>query len=257
MKKVLIISMVIYLIPSCSNGLFSELNRLSADPETTEPRVLSFGEESVITIQWDKDVLSDEYILYRALDGNVLNFEEVYRGVNCKYRDVDGIVEELYHYSLSKVRGLKVFERSDSAFGVFSMTREDFFENNNSRERATTLEQGTLISSNLYAYRDSFNTKIMDEDWYRISVPAGRTAYVVVRQIMPLASDGINTDFRSYLEGQPSAPVKDESEINIINGFTNSHDYYLKIYPEESKYFTGPGSGGNIVSYQIFIKRVE
>ena len=63
MKKIVHISFLAVFILSCSDGLFNELNRPSADPDITEPRVISFSEESTININWDDDILADEYIL--------------------------------------------------------------------------------------------------------------------------------------------------------------------------------------------------
>jgi hypothetical protein len=257
MKKIILISVFLSQILSCADGLYNELKRPSADPELSVPIVNSFSEEGIIGIEWKDDILADEYILYRALDSTILNFQEIYRGVDCEYRDSDGIEEYLYHYSLAKVRGLKVFDRSSPVFGVFSMTTKDFFEDNDTKENATLLEKGTLITANLYGYCDSFDSKLIDEDWYRIKVPAGSTAFVVVRQLIPLASDGTANHFKSYLEGQPAVSVIDGRDINIINGFNEKTDFFLKIFPNPTKYFDDPGPGGEIVSYQISINRVE
>lgn len=256
MKKMTIISLLSLLILSCSDGLFNELNRPSADPEISEPTVISFREESTITVLWDDDLLADEYILYRAHDGIVLNFQEIYRGVACEYSDKSGIDDYIYHYSLAKVRGLKEFELSPANVGVVSVTTDDFYEDNDSKEQATILNQGILITANLYGYQDSFGNYLTDEDWYRITVPAGCTANVIVRQLYPLASDGAENHFKSYQEGQPAVPVIDGRDINIINGSNSDENYHLEIFPNPTKYFSNPDPGGTIVSYQIFIDRV-
>ncbi len=256
MKKIIIIFLLAVLNLSCSDGLYNELNRPSADPEISEPTVISFSEESTIFVEWDDDILADEYILYRALDGSVLNFQEIYRGIECQYRDTNGNDDYIYHYSLAKVRGLRFFDMSSSAMGVVSVTTDDFYEDNNSKEKASILNQGILITANLYGYQDSFGNYLTDEDWYRISVPAGCTANVIVRQLYPLASDGADNHFKSYQEGQPSVPVVDGRDINIINGSNVNENYYLEIFPNPTKYFPNPDPGGTIVSYQIFIDRV-
>ncbi|MDA3812279.1 MAG: hypothetical protein PF518_18325 [Spirochaetaceae bacterium] len=257
MKKIIIFFIILTQILSCSEGLYEELIRLSADPEVSVPDVISFFEEGSVRVVWADDILADEYILYRALDGDVLNFKKIYRGRSTEYLDSAGIIEKIYHYSLVKVRGLKEFERSSAAIGVFSSTKEDSFEDNDTKEHATYLEQGLLFTSNLYGYRDSYNSTILDDDWYRIRVPAGCVANVIVRQLIPLATDGAANHFKSYIEGQPSVPVIDGRDINIINGFNENKDFYLKIFPNQMKYFPDPEAGGIIVSYQIFIDKVE
>lgn len=257
MKKIILIHLLPLFILSCSDGLFNELSRLTSDPEVSEPAVISFREESTIGIQWDDDVLADGYILYRALDGAILNFLEIYRGPQCEFSDTNGVDEYIYHYSLAKVRGQKEFERSSSVPGVVSVTTDDFFEDNDSVETATFLNQGILMTANLYGYRDSFGNYLTDNDWYRIRVPAGCTANVIVRQLIPLASDGAENHFKYYLEGQPAIPVIDGRDINVINGSNENRDFYLEIFPNPIKYFSTPDPGGTIVSYQIFIDKVQ
>jgi len=232
------------------------MSRINEDPGISEPRVFSFEEENTVRLEWDSDELADGYVLYKALDGPVLNFNEIYRGTSCDYIDREGAEGDLYHYSLAKVRGNKEFDKSDSVLGVISQTTCDSYEDNNNTEKATDLVQGILITANIFGFQDSHHSSLVDEDWYRVRVPAGCTANVIINQLFPLASDGAENHFKSYQEGQPAVPVIDGREINIVNGYKEPRDFYLKIFPNPTKFFPNPTAGGTIVSYRIHIDRV-
>lgn len=244
------------VIMGCSDSMIFNMARIDEDPEVSRPRVISFEEENLVRIEWDDDELADGYILYRAHDGVVLNYEEIYRGSLREYVDSDGSDGLIYHYSLAKVRGEKEFDLSPSSLGVFSVTTGDSLEDNDSREKATLLKQGISITANIYGYQDSFDSFLTDEDWYRIEVPADCTANVIVHQLIPLATDGAENYFKSYLEGQPAVPVTDNREINIVNGYSEPRDFYLKLFPNETKFFPNPVPGGKVVSYRIHIDRI-
>lgn len=255
MKRLYILILLLFLLFSCSSGLYNELSRYVADPNISKPIVISFSEEKVVKINWEKDELADEYILYRALDSAVLNFEELYRGTDCFYRDIDGTDREIYHYCLSKVRGTKIFEMSDSVTGVFSITTADIYENNDTKEQATLLRSDLI--ANIFGFRDTFYSEITsDEDWYSVIIPPRRTAHIILRQLSP-APSGENSHFDVYVEGNPAEPVKNSGDIAITNTFDYDREYYFKFYPNAGKFFPLPTTGGTIVSYQLSLGIIE
>jgi hypothetical protein len=231
------------------------MSRSVSDPEASTPVVKSFSQENVIEVYWDSDPLADEYILYRALDGAVLNYSQVYRGTDCHYSDSNGDEFDCYHYSLAKVRGDKIFPMSPSASGVLSLTMEDVYEDNDEKDKATLLTSSVI--ANIYGFRDLQMGILADEDWYSVIIPAKRTAYIILEQLSPSPSDGINTHFDMYVEGQPSEPVVNYSGPTISNTFDEEKKFRFKIFPNKGKFYPGLSAGGVIVSYKLFLEKIQ
>lgn len=245
----------VLLICSCSSGLYDEINRLVSDPEVAGPHVLSFSGENIVEISWDLDKQADEYILYRALDSAVLNFEEIYRGTSCVYTDRKGVDLDVYHYCLSKVRGKKIFEMSDPVTGIFTLTAADSFENNDHKGDASLLSSD--LYANIFGFRDIFFNEITsDEDWYYVVIPPRRTAHVVLSQISP-APSGENSHFDVYVEGCPSEPVKNTGDIAITNTFDYTKCFFFKFYPSMTKIFSSPGPADAIVRYKLSLRAID
>jgi len=254
MNKILRFLMTICLF-SCSDGLLQELSRPVADPLISKPEVLSFSEEGIIKVVWDDDELADEYVLYRALDSTILNFNEVYRGTASEYIDDLGLIGNIYHYSLSKVRGRREFDKSDPVLGILSLTKADSYENNDIKENSTLLSSD--LTANIFGYQNLSGDRLFDEDWYHVTVPPRRTAYLVLVQLNPAPSGGTDTHFDFYLEGHPSVPVINNAEMTIRNDSDRELDFRFKIFPNTGKFFPGIGAGGTIVSYRISLIRIQ
>jgi len=250
MKSILNLQFVIILfliISGCTSGIYQHLDRPLEDPEITQPRASSFKQEMTVTITWNIDERCDEYILYRRLDSDFSVDEIVYRGTGTEYIDINGINEDRYLYSLSKIRGQKEFGPSEPAFGVFSNTIQDFLEPNNTKDTAVWLEYE--FESNMYYYRNSDGEEVQDIDWFYVEVPPRRIATIVVSQ------SGLSTEdtfFYFSQVGEVPYQVINNNDIPIENRSTNTDRFYFKLYPVSSEFLNDISeAGGSIVDYTI------
>jgi hypothetical protein len=244
---VLFITELLLFLPCCTPGIYQYLNRPLEDPEISEPEAASFEQELTVTITWDNDARSDEYILYRRPDSPFSIDEIVYRGTETVYLDTAGRNEERYLYSLSKIRGRKEFGPSEPAFGVFSHTVRDVLEPNNTEANAVRLE--FEFASNMYYYRNSAGGEVQDVDWFYVEVPPRRIATIVVNQAGLTNED---TFFYYSQVGEVPFRVVNNNDIPIENRSTDTDRFYFKLYPVPSEFHSDINeAGGSIVEYTI------
>jgi hypothetical protein len=243
----LFINATLLILTSCTPGIYQHLGRPLEDPGITEPEAASFERELTVTITWDVDKRCDEYILYRRLDSAFSIDEIVYRGTETEYMDTNGVNEDRYLYSLSKIRGQQEFGPSEPAFGVFSYTIQDFLEPNNSKADAVWLE--FEFASNMYYYRNADGDEVLDVDWFYVEVPPRRIATIVVCQTGLTNED---TFFNFSQVGEVPFQVKNNNDIPIENRSTDKDRFYFKLYPVPSEFLNDISeAGGSIVEYTI------
>lgn len=231
----------------CTPGIYQYLNRPLEDPEIIKPHAASFEEELSVIITWDPDNRCDEFILYRRPDSPFSLDEIVYRGTETKYIDTNGINEDRYLYSLSKIRGRREFGPSEPVPGVFSHTVQDSLEPNNTETDAVRLE--FEFESNMYYYRNSGGDEVQDVDWFYVEVPPRRIATIVVSQAGLTAG---NTFFYFSQIGEVPFQVVNNNNIPIENRSTNTDRFYFKLYPVPAEFLNDiTEAGGTIVAYTI------
>jgi len=165
--------------------------------------------------------------------------------------DVDCADQERYLYRLNKTRGSRSFGPSASLLGVCGSFRKDLNEPNDTEDKATPLVYDLI--SNIYYYRSYSGEVLSDVDWYKVSVPARRVAYVLVMQ--DGIGDGVeNTKFEVTQPGLAASRVKNAVPIEIRNTAYVEQTFSFKIHPHVEDYFSTPEfGGGSMVSYTILI----
>jgi hypothetical protein len=255
MVKKLFIPPLVFLLVSCTPGMFELLDRTMDDPVLHKPLVESFTESNVITVRWGRDEAADEYILERAGDEINLSFIEVYRGGMTEYVDRGLPDNKRYLYRLYKTRGKKTFGPTEQALGVSSLVCRDVYEPNDTMERAIQLETIDYIA-NMYYYRAYSGEEAVDEDWYFIRIPPLRQASVVVNDSRVEESDR-PTHFEYYEYERDQKPVRQLLNFWIVNNELVTKNYYFKLYPAKSQYIgMEMPAGGAIIQYRISIGEI-
>jgi hypothetical protein len=256
-KALHIVLWVFFIMPAiaCNEGMYELLNRTTDDPFVEMPGVESFVESNSITVHWTADEGADEYLLERASDAMMLNFVTVYEGADLSYRDSGLADGARFLYRLSKRRGTKVFGPWGPVLGVSALICRDDHEVNDAIDKATAL--GTVnVISNIYYYRAYNLTEVFDIDWYYIDVPALRKISIMINDEGISADDALTaTHFRYYEHGRSGGVVLDLGPIYMYNYEASPQRFYLRIYPDESKYVDV--AGGSIVRYTIVLGHIE
>ncbi len=238
---------------SCSEGLLSDLSRVITDPVVKAPKVVSFTNDDSITVSWDKDPGADEYLLYRTRDLSVPVYDLVYRGTALSFEDTNKAEGYRYLYTLTKVRGTKLFGPSDAVLGVVSGVVLDSLEDNNTKDKASHLEWD--LQSNLYYYQSYGNEKLVDYDWYNVTVPPRRKAIIVITQ------DGLAGGAASWmtysLEGHSSATVTNGDGIEIPNYTYGEKTFYFRIAPKAVSFVNDlTRGGGSFINYTVSLNQI-
>lgn len=248
----LIIFLFSLLLLSCSEGLLGDMLRVITDPVVVEPSVTSFEKEETIKITWNADPGADEYILYKAEDAFLPVYEIIYQGPELSVSDTDVNDENLYIYTLGKVRGTKLFGPSDPVLGVGSTVLKDEHETNDKKENSTRLVWD--LDANLYYYISHNRSEVKDYDWYHVTVPPNRQANIV------LVQNGLvigNTWMNFSLESQPPEPITNNQAIHIRNTTLEEKTYNFLISPiPEDFYGDPPTSSGSLINYRIFVDSI-
>jgi hypothetical protein len=242
-------------LASCTPGMFELLDRTMDDPALHKPFVESFTESNTITVSWERDAATDEYILERAEDEKVRSFFEIYRGGMTEYVDRGLPDNKRYVYRLYKRRGKKTFGPTEQALGVSSLVCRDIYEPNDAMERAIQLETIDYIA-NMYYYRAYSGEEAIDEDWYFIRIPPLRQASVVVNDSRVEESNR-PTHFEYYEYKRDQKPVRQLLNFWIVNNEMVTKDYYFKLYPAKNQYIGAElPAGGAIIQYKISIREI-
>lgn len=253
MKILSAVVFTLLFLVSCSQGLLSDLSRVITDPVVKAPKVVSFTNDDSVTVSWDKDPGADEYLLYRARDVIVPVYDLVYRGRELTYEDTDTTAGYRYLYTLTKVRGTKLFGASDAALGVVSGVVLDSLEDNNTKDKASHLEWD--LQSNLYYYQSYGNEKLIDYDWYSVTVPPMKKAIIVITQ------DGLAGGAASWmtyaLEGEPPVTVTNGGGREIPNPTYGEKTFYFRISPRASEFVSDlTQGGGSFISYTVSLNQI-
>ena len=254
MKRILPAGVIpLLFLVSCSQGLLSDLSRVITDPVVKVPKVVSFTNDDSVIVSWDKDPGADEYLLYRALDVSVPVYDRVYRGRELTFEDRDTTEGYRYLYTLTKVRGTKLFGPSDAVLGVVSGVVPDSLEDNNTKDKASHLEWD--LQSNLYYYQAYGNEKLVDYDWYSVTVPPRRKAIIVITQ------DGLAGGAASWMtysqEGHSSATATNGDGIEIPNYTYGEKTFYFRISPRASEFVSDlTRGGGGFINYTVSLNQI-
>ena len=238
---------------SCSGGLLEDMSRVLHDPVIEAPAAVSFENEDSIELAWEKDEGADEYLLYRAPDTAVPVYESIYRGKECTYKDTDVTAGNRYLYTLTKVRGTKLFGPSDAVLGADSGVVLDSLENNNTKEKASLLEWD--LQANLYYYQSYGDEKLVDYDWYRVTVPPRRKALVVITQGNLAA--GASSWITYALESMPPFTVINGAGIEISNTTYKEKTFFFRLSPKQADFVNDlTKGGGSFVSYSLSLSQI-
>jgi len=253
--KTLVITVVSFILLSCSEGLLGDMLRVIADPVVGIPTVTSFEKEETIEITWNADPGADGYILYRAVDTENPVYEILYQGTDLSVSDTDVIngAGNRYLYILGKVRGTKLFGPSDPALGVGSMVIQDELENNDTKGRATRLIWD--LDANLYYYLSYSGAEVKDYDWYSVIVPPRKQANIVITQEGLSANENCYISFA--LESGGVDPIINSIRIPIKNKTYVEKTFYFKISPIPGYFYDDPPTvGGSLINYHIYINSI-
>ena len=241
---------------SCENEFADVLLRTTADPFYEAPCVDSFTLENTIYVSWSADDASDSFILMRAIDAETPVFYEVYSGTDTSYTDTDLSSGYRYLYRLDKTRGNSYFTGTDYGYGVSSSVRRDSYEDNDTHETATELEYECACSIPCVKFYDG--TTILDSDWFYVTVPARKKAYVSLEQ----TSESISKSEATYFNALILSSNSDEAVSNIspvlvlTNTDTESRKLYFKIYPNTSKVFSSSTAYYSNLQYTITLTEI-
>ena len=104
----------------------------------------------------------------------------------------------------------------------------------------------------MYYYRAYNQSYLSDADWYYIDVPALPQASIIINDDEISADDTVTaTHFKYYIYGQSEGQVLDLGPISIKNYDLAAKRFFIRLFPNESKFVTV--AGGKIVRYTIFI----
>jgi hypothetical protein len=251
--RVIIFLLVPMFFLSCGDGLLVDMTRIADDPVITKVQARSFIDENIIYLDWEEDPAADEYILYKAEDEIVLSYQVIYQGTDTTFVDNDCSDENRYLYTLAKLRGQKLFGPSDPVLGVGSSVCRDELEENNSKDQATTLTWDLV--ANIYFYRDWLDNELEDLDWYCVTIPPRRIAYIVVTQAGQATGDVTRMMF--YLEGSSPTPVYNNTAQPIPNYSYSEKIFYFLISPKSDDFLYDPTlAGGSLIGYTISLDSI-
>jgi hypothetical protein len=224
-------------------------------PFADTPVVTSFRVNGSILISWKYDEGVDAYIVMRSFDKppsySIGSFSPIYEGTAIQFIDTAVEDEGRYAYKLYKRRngiiypsGSLLYDRI--ALGVSVKMQEDNHEPNDIEAQATLLELS--LQANIYCYGFTMQDNVLqDIDWYRVSVPAYKTAHIVVEynnevnDRFLLVTDPVMGTY-SVTHGVPFQ-VKNDTAIQKYVTFA--------IRPDKTRFLLADQTGGMVVSYTL------
>jgi hypothetical protein len=246
MKQTAFIILLIIIFTSCSNDLFDVLNKNNIVPAVSKPNVTSFKAENEIIIDWSEDAGADSYCLYRDLNPDGTFAAKIYQGNNLSYIDdqtVDGI---RYYYKLSKMKGLKEFDKSDSVMGVGSATVCDAYENNDTKDQAK--EFVNTVDANIFYYKDAPGNTLEDTDWYWVTI--GPRQYMTIS--ITLGNKLSDNDITFGLEGASPINIISNHTYEIRNTDYSTRQFRFVIAINRDNFLASSvAAGGRLGFYQI------
>ncbi|HKM21406.1 MAG TPA: hypothetical protein VJZ01_05130 [Lachnospiraceae bacterium] len=215
------------------------------------PVANGFRSDGKISLQWTFDEGADTYVLMRRYDDPLINdfdeWEPVYEGSDENYLDesVNHVQSGRYEYRLDKRRNGDIYPWTNlTTLAVACSTDEDAHEPNNKKEQATIIE--TYRIANIYCFGYSDNRIIEDGDWFKVSIPAGKTANISVTY-----GNQIDDNYLMlYRLGQTPTTITHNVAFKVKNDGLTQQFVPFSIVPDQSRFLTN-GSGGTVISYTI------
>ena len=239
---------------SCSAGLLPEMERVLGDPEVTPPAVVSFKSEDRIEVSWDYDPCADEYILSRSRDMETPVYSTVYRGSSLGFSDDNVETGYRYLYTLTKVRGQRLFGPSGAVLGAADGVVADDLEVNDAKETASGLLWD--LQANMYYFQSYGDEKLIDRDWYRVTVPPRRKAMVVITQ--DSLSMGESSWITYALEEHPPFTVVNGNGIEIPNYTYETKVFCFMLSPKAGSFVNDlTKGGGGFISYTVSLDQLS
>ncbi|MCG8573228.1 MAG: hypothetical protein MJB14_24095 [Spirochaetes bacterium] len=258
-KKTFFILAIAILLCGCSPSLLEDINTNNFEPTDSNLDITNFESEYAITLKWDADPGTDEYILYRDTNPDGVYAEIVYQGTELTYTDTD--VEDVnnnvyYYYKLAKKRESKIFEKSSYVVGAASSVRNDQYEFNEVYNKAASFDNKT--EANIYYFRDGFGNELVDNDWYSIEIEPKK---VVTLEITNLDNLDISNDIFFMVKGEIKidGPAGGGSFTVTIENAENTKETMYFLIGIDKEDFTGivGGTGGRIGYYEIHFIQEE
>ncbi len=206
---------------------------------------------------WKEDPAADSYSLMRSQDVVPLDFKEIYAGKDTSFSDTDLIPGGRYVYRLDKYRGYEVFKGDECSYGFCSNLRNDEQEPNDSENSPVQLDSD--LKGNLACVR--YTTKAtpqewVDEDWFYISLPAQRTAEILISQEnLQNQSNGINTQIYFQVLGEQVQLVWQNTALKISNSSLKRQDILFRIFPDTTTLFSSSTHIASI-EYRISLNQI-
>jgi hypothetical protein len=233
----------------------TRFSRTRPYPYGEAPVAESFRPDGYIKVRWHYDEGADQYVLVRRYDdplhGSLGPPETVYAGTGLEYTDVTVNSEQngRYVYVLRKERnGIEYRWDELRTYAVAVKTQEDGNEPNNLEGEATLLEDYRLGNVYYFAFSEAGRV-VSDIDWYKVSIPAGKTANIAV--VYGGGGTPYSEYFRLYDPHKELVPIVHNRSFQIKNdGMTQRYKYFALV-PDGSKFAGGGVPGGEVVSYTI------
>jgi hypothetical protein len=234
------------LLLSCTSSLFNELELKEIYPETSSPAVSSLTVENGITINWKADPASNSYLVYRDTSLNGSFNTLVYEGKDLSFIDTGLQADQFYYYKLAKKQGWKEFSKSHAVTGYASNVRRDYYEDNNSRDKATKL--GDSMTCSLFYFQDASLNAVCDKDWFYTDVPANKTLTIVFGDFNNLSSSDM---LYSINDANPQGVIS-EQERALKNTSNEIQRFYIQVYPDKTRFVADVAdAGGKFGSYSL------
>ena len=247
-----------FFLGGCRNALSDIVLRTTDDPFQDVARAECFKKVNTIYLSWKEDEGADEFVLMRSDDSATPVFSVVYRGTGTEYTDSFTslmVTNDRFLYRLDKIRGSKLFYGKKYTYAVRSgRLLSDAYENNDTRETATYLEGDCIATMPCYKFRDG--TLLSDEDWYYVSVPPRRTAYVTLfeREI----SEKAVTHFRYLIDDSGvDGAISNRTGFSVKNTGYGTQHIRFKIYADIVLLWGSSASGSAPLSYEIGLHKIE
>ncbi len=237
---------------SCGSPLFETLSRSADNPAVIAPRTVSLERPLAITVRWESDESADYYVLERRADTESSLYGEVFRGTATEYADTPA--EGRYFYRLTKIRGNRAFGPSSGAFAVSSPVTWDEYEPDDDVSGSRLLESASIAS--LFYFRGSDGQILSDVDWYRISLPPRSVAYLTLADYA-IEGGEEDTHFIACRMGLTDEVIHNIHPFEVENDAHERRDLFFAIKPNAVKFLSSVSSGGNVITYELIIERIE
>jgi hypothetical protein len=257
MKKMIISIITMFFLFSCHNNTFeSILFRTTEDPFEDVPLADSLTLEHTVYLSWKEDKGADIFRLMRSNDNTELSFTCIYEGKEKQWKDTNLTNGCRYIYRLDKTRGNQYFQGQTYAYGFSSDCRKDIYECNDTEQEATLLEYDRICNLPCIRYTTG-KKEVIDCDWFYVTIPPRRAADIIVNQhSLSTNPDGTPTKLRIQIAGFESNIVLQQKAYIINNTSYETKNYYFKIYPETTEFFS-QGNGYAVIEYTVSLNQIH